>query len=123
MRSVSAIVNRQTRPAVPTPDTTVLATVAPGAKLTFDANGRGVPQGNTVTNPAATGWVTFTVNTPADAVASTPPRPATFSSVTEPPPRTPTPAKNPSVVANPGPIRDPNTRPGPNDINGHDSGK
>ena len=101
----------------------MLATVAPGAKLTFDAKGWGVPQGNTVTNPAATGWVTVTVSTTVEALPATPPRPVTVSSVIEPPARTPNPANNPSVVASPGPTRVSSNRAGINDTNGDSAGK
>src|SRR5687768_7301761 len=79
-------------------------------KLRLDASGRSWPQGNTVTNPAAVGWVTVTFSTTLEALSATPSRGATWTTVIEPRVTGPAPAPSPSAVASPGLVS--NTRAG-----------
>src|SRR5664279_5635316 len=64
---------------------TVVATVCPAAKFTFDVPGREAPDGHTVAYPAAWGATTVTVATTAAApFAGIPPIPVTFTAAVAP---------------------------------------
>src|SRR5215210_1059723 len=81
----------------------------------LDSFGGELPHGKTVTNPRCVDSVTARFNTTATEPAGTPTRPATNSSVTVPPPRTPIPLNCPSAVDTPPRVS--NTRPGTSDTN------
>src|SRR3954449_5755975 len=74
-----------TAPPAPSLTVTMLASTWPTpSKLTFDAVGRSVPAGYTVTKPAAVVLTPVTFNTAALALAGTPSRPATCTRTTLP---------------------------------------
>src|SRR5262249_21637312 len=76
-----------------------LAAVRPGFMLRLDANGRGDPAGEEVTNPGRTAPSTGTVcTTEATPVVGTPARPVTWSALGAPGGNGPAPANRPSIV-------------------------
>ena len=70
-RCAPALVDTQIEPSGPIGATTPFATVAPAAKLTFDASGCGVPHGHTVAKPAARASTIVTLSATAVASAGT----------------------------------------------------
>ena len=83
--------------------TAAFGTIEPGVKLTVDASGICSPHGKTVRKPASVGLIAVTLTATELASLGTPPRPATFTEVTEPPATRPAPASCPSIVVNSGP--------------------
>src|SRR6188472_3028825 len=66
----SMLVWMHTEPSVPIGAVTLFGTNTPAAvKLTLDANGCGVPHGQTVAKPGPLGWTMVTLSATADASA------------------------------------------------------
>src|SRR5664280_3807496 len=79
-------------PSAPTGTMARFATSRECTKLTFDAVGRLVPDGQAVTKPSAIGLTAVTLTMTADTPdAGTPPLPVTFRARAVPPPRAPPP--------------------------------
>src|SRR5438270_777420 len=105
----------ETCPPVPTWAMTMLGMVSPVVKLRFDAFGREVPAGQTVTKLSDVGFVTVTLRATATAPdAGTPPRLVTVRLRVWPGPTLPPPENCPSMVGPPGRVS--RRRAGTNDV-------